>query len=188
MILDHEDKASQQGLSDVFEGSPLLRPLPGLEKHLGRYVALLFTLGAVSEYDMPAEWVHQDRMLKWEEKNLSLQKKLMAEHRATSGKDENERKLEREKRPSTHPAKELPPKEAQPPKEPKMAKREPRAKKAVKEEEGYGTELYNWNLPTKRKADLKLIVPDSLKAVMVDDWEAVTRNGQASIANLIIFS
>jgi mortality factor 4-like protein 1 len=121
-------------------------------------------------------------MLKWEEKNLSLQKKLMAEHRATIAKDEPERKPEREKRPLTHPIKELPPREAHTHKDSKLSKREPRAKKAVKEEEGYGTELYNWNLPTKRKADLKLVVPDSLKAVMVDDWEAVTRKGQVSSA------
>jgi len=119
-------------------------------------------------------------MLKWEEKNLSLQKRLMAEHRAITAKEEPERKPEREKRPPTHPSKELPPREAQAHKESKLSKREPRAKKAVKEEEGYGTELYNWNPPTKRKADLKLVIPDSLKAVMVDDWEAVTRNGQVS--------
>jgi mortality factor 4-like protein 1 len=146
-------------------------------------------------------------MLKWEEKNLVHQKKLMAEHRATTGKDD-ERKHER--RSSIH-HKEKDPKEkdkdrdghhlrekghdkdhhhkekdkdkdSHGTKDPKMSnKREARVKKATKEEEGYGTELYNWNVaPTKRKTEVKLVIPDILKMVLVDDWEAVTKNGQVS--------
>ncbi|KAG8825673.1 Esa1p-associated factor [Serendipita sp. 399] len=129
-----------------------------------------------------SEWVHQDRILKWDEKNLAVQRKLMAEHRATTGKDrdDTERKHEREKRPppAHQTNKESAPKETNAPKEAKQPKREPRAKKAVKEEEGYGAELFNWNPPAKRKVEVKLVVPDILKAVLVDDWEAVTRNGQ----------
>jgi len=125
------------------------------------------------------EWVHQDRMLKWEEKNLAVQKTLMAEHRASTAKEreEDNRRQERERRPSTHQPKEsLSHKENAPPKEPKASKRESRAKKV--EDEGYGTELYNWNPPTKKKVEVKLVVPEVLKAAMVDDWEAVTKNGQ----------
>ncbi|PVF99093.1 MRG-domain-containing protein [Serendipita vermifera] len=125
------------------------------------------------------EWVHQDRVLKWEEKNLSVQKKLMAEHRASTTKDkDDERKQEREKRPAAHPPKEPLPKEKEATKEAKAAKRESRAKKAVKEEEGYGVDLYNWNPPVKKKVEVKLVIPELLKAVLVDDWEAVTKNGQ----------
>ena len=118
-------------------------------------------------------------MLKWEEKNLAVQKTLMAEHRASTAKEreEDNRRQERERRPSTHQPKEsISHKENAPPKEPKASKRESRAKKV--EDEGYGTELYNWNPPTKKKVEVKLVVPEVLKAAMVDDWEAVTKNGQ----------
>ncbi|CAG7846147.1 SubName: Full=Related to Chromo domain protein MRG15 {ECO:0000313/EMBL:CCA70973.1} [Serendipita indica DSM 11827] len=123
------------------------------------------------------EWVHQDRMLKWDEKNLAVQKKLADEQRATKDGD---RKPEKEKSNRGHQHREsISQKDKEPlPKEPKPAKPPPRAKKAVKEEEGYGTELYNWNPPVKKKVEVKLVVPEKLKAVMVDDWEAVTRNGQ----------
>jgi len=126
-----------------------------------------------------AEWVHQDRMLKWEEKNLAAQKALMAQHRASTNKDrDDDRRQERERRPTAHQNKDpFAHKENLPPKEPKISKRESRAKKV--EDEGYGTEIYNWNPPAKKRAEVKLVVPEMLKAVMVDDWEAVTRNGQA---------
>jgi hypothetical protein len=119
-------------------------------------------------------------MLKWEEKNLAVQKTLMAEHRASTAKErEDDRRLERERRPSTHQPKEPPSlKENVPPKEPRPSKRESRAKKV--EDEGYGTEIYHWNPPTKKRAEVKLVVPEVLKAAMVDDWEAVTKMGQVS--------
>lgn len=125
------------------------------------------------------EWVHQDRILKWEEKNLAVQKALLTDHRASTAKEREEdiRKMGGDRRPSTHqPRESLSLKENAPPKEPKVSKRESRAKKV--EDEGYGTELYNWNPPTKRKTEVKLAVPEVLKAAMVDDWEAVTKNGQ----------
>lgn len=128
------------------------------------------------------EWVHEDRVLKWDEKNLVVQRMLMADHRAHTAKDKEEdtRKQERERRQSTHQPKEsISQKEAGPAKESKPSKRESRAKKV--EDEGYGTELYNWNPPTKRKMEVKLVVPEVLKAALVDDWEAVTKNGQLVI-------
>ena len=102
------------------------------------------------------------------------------EQRATKDTD---RKPEKEKINRGHQHREsISQKEKEPiPKEPKPAKPPPRAKKAVKEEEGYGTELYNWNPPVKKKVELKLVVPEKLKAVMVDDWEAVTRKGQVCV-------
>jgi hypothetical protein len=33
-----------------------------------------------------------------------------------------------------------------------------------------------------RKPELKLVVPDVLKVILVDDWEAVTKNNQVSVA------
>lgn len=127
-----------------------------------------------------AEWVAPERMLKLNEETSALAKKLSEEHRGQ--KNETDRK--HEKRPSTHQPKETAQKEKEPPppKEPKAARREPRPKKAVKEEEGYGTELYHWNPPTKKKADMKLVIPESLKAILVDDWEYVTRNGQVKLS------
>jgi mortality factor 4-like protein 1 len=146
---------------------------------MGRYACLrrlILLLTTVS-----VEWVHQDRVLKWEDKNLAVQKKLMAEHRASTTKEkDDERKQEREKRPAAHPPKEPLQKEKESTKESKTAKRESRAKKAVKEEEGYGVDLYNWNPPAKKKVEVKLVIPEILKAVLVDDWEAVTKNGQVS--------
>lgn len=130
-------------------------------------------------------------MLKWEEKNLLHQKKITAEYRLTMRDRDDERKHDRERRAPPHHPKD---KDKEPhhkekekeshAKEPKMSKREPRVKKATKEEEGYGTELYNWNVaPTKKKTEVKLVIPDILKMVLVDDWEAVTKNGQVSIYN-----
>lgn len=34
---------------------------------------------------------------------------------------------------------------------------------------------------SNRKPELKLMVPDVLKMVLVDDWEAVTKNHQVSL-------
>jgi MRG len=36
-----------------------------------------------------------------------------------------------------------------------------------------------------RKLDMKLIVPEALKVVLVDDWEAVTKNNQVSESSFI---
>jgi mortality factor 4-like protein 1 len=32
-----------------------------------------------------------------------------------------------------------------------------------------------------RKPDLKLIVPETLKLILVDDWEAITKNNQVRV-------
>jgi mortality factor 4-like protein 1 len=151
-----------------------------MEKHLGWYVGPARLHASTFTDTHMAEWVHQDRMLKWEEKNLAVQKTLMAEHRASTAKErEDDRRQERERRPSTYQPKELSShKENVPPKESKVSKRESRAKKV--EDEGYGTEIYNWNPPSKKRAEVKLIVPEILKAALVDDWEAVTKMGQVS--------
>lgn len=38
-----------------------------------------------------------------------------------------------------------------------------------------------------RKPDLKLSVPDVLKVILVDDWEAVTKNKQVMILHALWF-
>jgi len=117
------------------------------------------------------EWVHQSRLLKRDETNLALQKKLQQTHRAAIGKDKD---------PTSHKARERDPnrdrerekdRESRFPKRAELRVKQPRAKEEDLDEIDYPP------FP-KRKQELKLPVPETLKVVLVDDWEAITRHGQ----------
>jgi mortality factor 4-like protein 1 len=116
------------------------------------------------------EWVHQSRLLKRDETNLALQKKLQQTHRAAIGKDKD---------PTSHKAKERDPnrdREKERDREPRFPKKELRVKQPRPKEEDF--DEIDYQPPPKKKQELKLSVPEVLKVVLVDDWEAVTRHGQ----------
>lgn len=117
-----------------------------------------------------AEWVHQSRLLKRDETNLALQKKLQQTHRAAIGKDKD---------PASHKAKERDPykdREKEREKELKFPKKELRVKQPRLKEEDF--DEIDYQPPLKKRQELKIPVPEVLKVVLVDDWEAVTRHGQ----------
>jgi mortality factor 4-like protein 1 len=119
---------------------------------------------------LSTEWVHQSRLLKRDETNLALQKKLQQTHRAAIGK---------EKDPTSHKAREKDPnkdREKEKDREPKFPKKELRIKQSKLKEED--VDETDYQPPPKKKQELKLSVPETLKVFLVDDWEAVTRHGQ----------
>jgi mortality factor 4-like protein 1 len=114
--------------------------------------------------------VHQSRLLKRDETNLALQKKLQQTHRAAIGKDKD---------PTSHKAKERDPnkeKEKERDREPKFLRKELRVKQPKLKEEDF--DEIDYQPPLRRKQELKISVPEVLKVLLVDDWEAVTRHGQ----------
>jgi len=116
------------------------------------------------------EWVHQSRLLRRDETNLALQKKLQQTQRAAIGKDKD---------PTSHKARERDPnkdREKEKDRESKFPKKELRIKHARPKEEDL--DEIDYPSPPKKQQELKLSVPEPLKVVLVDDWEAVTRHGQ----------
>jgi mortality factor 4-like protein 1 len=116
------------------------------------------------------EWVHQSRLLRRDETNLALQKKLQQTHRAAIGKDKD---------PASHKAKEKDPnkdREKEKDREPRFPRKELRVKQPKPREEDF--DEIDYQLSPKKRQELKLSVPEVLKVVLVDDWEAITRHGQ----------
>lgn len=114
--------------------------------------------------------MHQTRLLKRDETNLALQKKLQQTHRAAIGKDKD---------PTSHKAKERDPnreRDRERDREARFPRKELRLKQPRPKEEDFDETDYQ-PIP-KKKQELKLSVPEVLKVVLVDDWEAVTRHGQ----------
>lgn len=114
--------------------------------------------------------MHQSRLLKRDETNLALQKKLQQTHRAAIGKDKD---------PASHKAKERDPnrdREKERDREPKFPRKELRVKQPRPKEEEF--DEIDYQPPLRKKQDLKISIPEVLKVILVDDWEAVTRHGQ----------
>jgi len=105
------------------------------------------------------EWVPPDRVLKFNETNITLQKKLSSA-------------AQKAVQPAL--AKAPPPKEGVSSTFSGRGEgREGRSRK-----EGRGQKRGRDEDEIIRKPDLKLVVPDVLKVILVDDWEAVTKNRQ----------
>lgn len=116
------------------------------------------------------EWVHQSRLLRRDETNLALQKKLQQTHRAAIGKDKD---------PTSHKAKERDPnkdREKEKDREARFLRNQLRVKQPKLKEEDL--DEIDYLPPPRKQQELKLFVPEPLKVVLVDDWEAVTRHGQ----------
>jgi len=115
-----------------------------------------------------SEWVHQSRLLRRDETNLALQRKLQQTQRAAIGKD-----------PTSHKAKERDPnkeREKERDREPKFPKKELRVKQPKPKEDDF--DEIDYQPPLKKRQELKLSIPEVLKVALVNDWEAVTRHGQ----------
>jgi len=114
--------------------------------------------------------VHQARLLKRDETNLALQKKLQQTHRAAIGKDKD---------PASHKARERDPnkdREKERDREPKFPRKELRVKQPRPKEEDF--DEVDYQPPLRKRQELKIPIPEVLKVILVDDWEAVTRHGQ----------
>lgn len=114
--------------------------------------------------------MHQSRLLKRDETNLALQKKLQQTHRAAIGKDKD---------PTSHKAKEKDPnkdREKERDREPRFLKKELRINRPKLKEEDL--DEIDYQPPLRRKQELRIAIPEVLKVVLVNDWEAVTRHGQ----------
>ena len=99
------------------------------------------------------------RLLKYSEENIQLQKSLaLAQNAATA---------------SSSQTKSAASSRAQPAGRRKEGGRG--AKRARDEDDG------------SRRPELRLVVPEALKVLLVDDWEAVTKNSQARLSYIICF-
>lgn len=120
-------------------------------------------------------------MRRMEEPWLSLRRDLDIQHNPPKDK-ESEREPLRERKQSSHHRRESSAKEPAAVKDTKSSKREKPPKKAVKEEEGYESEALNWaSLQNRKRSEIKIPIPENLKSFLIDDWEAVTKNGQVCI-------
>ncbi|KAF8582395.1 MRG-domain-containing protein [Ramaria rubella] len=106
------------------------------------------------------EWVPPDRILKFNETNLALQKKLSSAAARTAPAAASKAAPAKDGGASAVSSRGGEGREGR-------ARKEPRGHKRGREED-----------ETVRKPDLKLDVPDILKVILVDDWEAVTKNHQ----------
>lgn len=52
--------------------------------------------------------------------------------------------------------------------------------------EGRGTKRGRDEDDFTKKPDMKLNVPEILKVLLVDDWEAITKNNQVGIASIVV--
>ncbi|EIN12865.1 MRG-domain-containing protein [Punctularia strigosozonata HHB-11173 SS5] len=99
------------------------------------------------------EWVPPARLLKWEEKNIQLQKSLQQQSKAANASAAS----------STAKAK---------------ASLKTEGGRGVRKEGTRGTKRAREEDEVSRKPEMKLQVPELLKVILVDDWEAVTKNNQ----------
>ncbi|KIJ37575.1 hypothetical protein M422DRAFT_231623 [Sphaerobolus stellatus SS14] len=109
------------------------------------------------------EWVPPDRVLKFNETNIALQKKLSLAAQKTA--------------PPAIPSKAPAPKEGIS-STASAARGEGTRESGRTRKEGRGHKRGRDEDESIRKPDLRLTVPDALKVVLVDDWEAVTKNHQ----------
>ncbi|KAF8521138.1 MRG-domain-containing protein [Gautieria morchelliformis] len=106
------------------------------------------------------EWVPPQRILKFSETNIALQKKLSTAAQKTAPAAASKAAPSKEPGASTSAPGRGEGREGR-------ARKEPRGHKRGRDED-----------ESTRKPELKLTVPDILKMVLVDDWEAVTKNHQ----------
>ncbi|KAI0919772.1 hypothetical protein AcV5_001746 [Taiwanofungus camphoratus] len=98
------------------------------------------------------EWVHVTRLLKWNETNLALQKALQQQASAASASAASSAG--------------------------KGAARAGVGAKDGRRKDGRGTKRGREEDEGARRPEMKLSVPEALKVLLVDDWEAVTKNNQ----------
>ena len=99
------------------------------------------------------EWVPTARLLKFNEANLALQKDLSRAQAATTSTSASASKTS-------------------------TSARGPQAGGGRRKEGGRGTKRGREDDDGTRRPEMRLAVPDTLKVLLVDDWEAVTKNNQ----------
>jgi len=99
------------------------------------------------------EWVPTARLLKYNEANLSLQKDLSRAQAAATSTSASASKTTN-------------------------ATRGAQAGGGRRKEGGRGTKRGRDDDDGTRRPEMRLVVPDTLKVLLVDDWEAVTKNNQ----------
>jgi mortality factor 4-like protein 1 len=99
------------------------------------------------------EWVPTVRLLKFNETNLALQKDLSRAQAAATSTSASASKTS-------------------------TSARGPQAGGGRRKEGGRGTKRGREDDDGTRRPEMRLAVPDTLKVLLVDDWEAVTKNNQ----------
>jgi MRG len=99
------------------------------------------------------EWVPVARLLKFNEVNLALQKDLSKAQAATTSTSASASKTS-------------------------TSARGAQAGGGRRKEGGRGTKRGREDDDGARRPEMRLAVPDTLKVLLVDDWEAVTKNSQ----------
>ena len=99
------------------------------------------------------EWVPTARLLKYNEANLSLQKDLSRAQAAVTSASASASKTSNTARGA-------------------------QAGGGRRKEGGRGTKRGRDDDDGTRRPEMRLVVPDTLKVLLVDDWEAVTKNNQ----------
>lgn len=99
------------------------------------------------------EWVPTARLLKFNEANLSLQKDLSKAQAAATSASASASKTA-------------------------TSARGAQAGGGRRKEGGRGTKRGRDDDDGTRRPEMRLVVPDTLKVLLVDDWEAVTKNNQ----------
>ena len=101
------------------------------------------------------EWVPTARLLKFNEANLALQKDLSKAQAAATSASASASKTS-------------------------TSARGAQAGAGRRKEGGRGTKRGRDDDDGTRRPEMRLVVPDPLKVLLVDDWEAVTKNNQVS--------
>lgn len=104
------------------------------------------------------EWVPTARLLKFNEANLSLQKDLSRAQAAATSASASASKT------ST------------------SARGAQTGGGGRRKEGGRGTKRGRDDDDGARRPEMRLVVPDTLKVLLVDDWEAVTKNNQVRVS------
>lgn len=105
------------------------------------------------------EWVPTARLLKFSEANLSLQKDLSRAQAAATSTSASTSKTA-------------------------TSARGTQAAGGRRKEGGRGTKRGRDDDDGTRRPEMRLVVPDPLKVLLVDDWEAVTKNNQVCVLQI----
>ena len=118
--------------------------------HISPSLVFLISIFFVGSWD---EWVPTARLLKYNEANLSLQKDLSRAQAAVTSASASASKTSNTARGA-------------------------QAGGGRRKEGGRGTKRGRDDDDGTRRPEMRLVVPDTLKVLLVDDWEAVTKNNQ----------
>ena len=103
------------------------------------------------------EWVPPQRLLEFNEVNIALQKSLIQSSKEIAAQSTNAK-----------------------------ASATTKAQPVGRRKEGRGTKRGRDDDDGTRRPELRLVIPEVLKVLLVDDWEAVTKNNQVGACSTAV--